>query len=188
MTGKHIILKKLLRIVLLLILISFKLEAQEIKKINVTKTNSKLYISAQVRVDKAVLDEVFDLLYNGVKITIVYTINIYKERPFYYFKDYRLKTIKYKKMIKYNMWEKKYYLTDGSQKVKTSSRKDISKNLKHIKDVYLVNRKDLKDGKYYLKIKASLESVKLAPPLSWIFSLVTDLGFETSWAKKELNE
>jgi len=185
---KLYILKTIGLVLLLLVFLSISLNAQIIKDIHIKNTNNKLFINARLDIRKNILDEVFELLHNGVNITIIYIINIYQERPFYYIMDTKLKTVKYKKTIKYNMWEKQYYLTDGEVKQKISNRKDINKNIKRIKKVYLTDKTRLKNGKYYLKIKASLESVKLFPPLSWIFGLVTDLGFETPWARKEINE
>ena len=90
--------------------------AQKVKDVSLIKTNNKIYINARLDIDKNILDEVFELLHNGVKVTIVYIINIYKERPFYLIMDSNIKNIEYKKIVRYNMWEKQYYLIDGKEK------------------------------------------------------------------------
>lgn len=162
------------------------INAQNIKDISIIRTNDKLYISARLDIEKSILAEVFELLHNGVKVTIVYIINIRNKRPFYMLMDSNIKTINYKKIVKYNMWEKQYYLIDGKKKEKISDKKEVNKKLRKINKVFLINESELTKGEYYLKIRASLESVKLFPPLSWIFDLVYSRGFETPWANKKI--
>ncbi len=183
---KLLIVKKAILLIILLILSVTCINAQTIKDVTIIKTNNKLYINARLDIDKNILEDVFELLHNGVEVTIVYMINIYKEKPLYLLVDSNIKTINYKKIIKYKLWEKQYYLTDGGKSQKISDRKEINKKLKEINKVFLINENEFKKGKYYLKIKASLESVKLFPPLSWIFDLVYSRGFETPWTSKQL--
>lgn len=161
------------------------LNAQEIININLKKTNNKIYLSAEL--DEDIPKEVFELLHNGVKVTIVYYIKVYKETPFYFFSDSKIKDIEYKKVVKYNMWEKVYNLKENEKKVKISSKKEINQKLKQLINIFLIKGGKLsKKDKCYVKVKASLESVKLFPPLSWIFDLVFMRGFETSWEIKNI--
>lgn len=100
--------------------------------------------------------------------------------------DSKIKSISYKKEVEYKLWEKAYYLIDGKKKIKLSSKKEINKRLKEINNVYLIRNDKLGDAKYYLKISAWMESVKLYPPLSWIVDIVSERGFETPWFRKKI--
>ncbi len=167
-------------VILLLICTIGNVYAQDITKIVINKTNNKIFVSASL--DEDIPEEIFEYLHNGVKVTIVYEINLYRKTPFFYITDSKIKKIAYKKIVKYNMWEKNYYLYENEGKVKIPKRKILNNKLKFINNIFVIDINQLeKNEEYYIRVKASLESVKLFPPLSWIFGLVSTTGFETSW-------
>jgi len=172
-------------IIILLFILVAGLDAQEIKNITLKNTNNKIYVSAYL--DEDIPEEVFEYLHNGVKVTIVYEIKLYAKRPFFFLTDSRIKSITYKKNVKYNMWEKVYVLVEEHHKEKIAAQNEINARLKKIENIFLATMDDIKgEDDCYVKIKASLESVKLFPPLSWIFDVVSKRGFETSWESKDI--
>lgn len=176
---------KSLFILLIMLFLTGSLCGYSIKNINIQKTNNNIYLSAKI--DQDIPDEVFEYLHNGVKVTIVYEINLYRKTPFYYLADSKLKGIVHKKVVKFNMWDKAYYLFEDKTKSKFKTRKAINEKLKQLDSIYIIKENKLaKDEDYYIKVKALLESVKLFPPLSWIVGLVTTLDFETSWETIEI--
>ncbi len=177
------------RLILILVIIFFGTllhaqDEQRVKDVVLTEKSNKIYISAGL--EKDITGEIFEYLHNGVIVKIIYIINVYKEQPFYYIRDSVIESILVEKSIRYNLFEKQYYLTDGSEKIKISSRKELNKRIKKINDIFVINKNKLKDGEYYLKIRAWMESLKLFPPISWIFDIVSNRGFDTSWVRKEI--
>ncbi len=174
--------KNLILLILILLFTFTSLNAQEIKSVSLIRTNNKLYISAEL--DKNIPEEIFEYLHDGVRVTIVYTINIYKEKPIF---DSEIKEILYKKKVEYSFRGKNYNLIDGKEKVIIFDKKEINKRLIMIKKVFLIEEKKLGDGKFYLEIKAALESVQLVPPFSWIIDLFGGVRkFETPWVEKKI--
>ncbi|MDD5065931.1 MAG: DUF4390 domain-containing protein [bacterium] len=168
-----------------LLFLARNVSAQEIKSIETVRTNNKIIVS--VALDNDIPAEIFDYLHNGVKVTIVYTVNLYKITPFFYFSDSKIVEIDYKKIVQYNIWEKAYYLEEGKTKFKFQTKGEINKKLMELNSLFLTDEDKLdKTESYYIKVKVNLESVKLFPPLSWIFDLVTVRGFQTSWKTKDL--
>lgn len=171
-------------IFILMLLPSFSY-SQKIKNIKLNTNKNHLIVSASI--DTPIPDEIIDLLKNGVKITIVYYIHILEKRPFWMIFDKTIYEKNVKKVITYNIWEKIFYLKEGSNTYKIKTEKELQNRLMNISNIKLLKISKLKGKKeLYLKIKAKLESIKLFPPLSWIYDLVITRSFETSWKKKKI--
>ena len=173
----------LLILTLLFTFTSLNAEEIKIKTGTLNRKSNKLYISADL--DKNIPEGICEYLHDGVTVTIVYTINIYKERAIF---DSEIKEILFKKKVEFKFRGKKYNLIDGKEKVIIFDKKEINKRLKKINKVFLIEEKKLGDGKFYLEIKASLESVQLVPPFSWIVDLFGGgrRDFETPWVEKKI--
>ncbi len=149
------------------------------------KTNNFLCVSAHL--DGKLPDDIFNYLKNGLKITIVYYIEIKDRRPFYYIFDKSIVSKTVKKIVTYNLWEKTYYLQYNKKLFKIHSREAFVNEIGNIKNIKLLTAgKIAKLDSPFIRIKSKLESIKLFPPLSWIFDLVSVRGFETEWTEKDL--
>lgn len=174
-----------LYVIIILILLPNTLHSQKIKDIKLNTNENHLIVSASV--DTHIPDEIIDLLKNGVKITIVYYIHILEKRPFWLIFDKTIYEKSIKKVVTYNIWEKNFYLKEGSDIYKIKTEKELQNRLMNISNIKLIKISKLKAKKgLYLKIKAKLESIKLFPPLSWIYDLVITRSFETPWKKKRI--
>lgn len=158
---------------------------QQIKNIQITRTNG--FLCAGAELDKNIPEEIFEYLHNGVKVTIVYTVQLFRQAPFYYIFNPKQAEIDHKKIVLYNIWEKAYYLEEKGVSYRLQSKAEVNKRLKELGAVSLIEESRLKkDEEYYVRVRANLESVRLLPPLSWIYDLVTVRGFQTSWQTKNL--
>lgn len=178
--------KWLLLILSFLIFITcFDLFSQEIKSINISTNSNILIVNSSL--DKNISNEIIDLLKNGVKITIVYNIKVVEKKPFWMIFDEVIYEKDVKKSVNLNIWEKKFYLNDNGKNIELDNIKDLQNLLKKIVDIKTISVKNLKDkNDIYIKVKAQLESIKLFPPLSWIYDIVLTRSFETSWKEKKI--
>ncbi|MBN1898352.1 MAG: DUF4390 domain-containing protein [Spirochaetes bacterium] len=172
-------------IIVLFCLLPFLSLAQEIKEIKISTNQSYLSISSTL--DQPISGEIIDLLKNGVKVTIVYHIQVQEKRPFFLLFDKTLAEKTVKKIVTYNIWEKMFHLAEDEELYKLKSEEELQKKLMCILDVKMIPMSELKEKKNcYIKVRAELESIKLFPPLSWIYDLVITRSFETSWKKKDI--
>jgi len=173
-------------LLLFLLLPSFFLQAQNIMIDNIISTNDKLYISAHLTGNFP--EDIYTYLENGMKITLVFHVEVFDKKPFYlnfFNKSVVIKTVK--KIATYNLWEKTYYIKEDKKILKFNSRNDFFKSVSKITNVFLLSNSELKKLEHpVVKISSELESIKLFPPLSWIFDLVSVREFKTDWVEKEL--
>ncbi len=178
--------RKYIILFIFLFLISFNLQGESIEIVKIYKDGNKLYMDGVVK--EILPEDIINYLKNGVKVTLVYYIEIRERKPFYFLFDTTIYSKSYKKVIYYNLWEKKYYLKFENKILKLKSVKELNENLQNIKRLYIINYDKIKNKKnLYIRLKVKLQSIKLFPPLSWIFDLVTVREFETKWAEKDLN-
>ncbi len=176
---------KLLVILIITVELCNFVYAQEIKMIKLNTNENRLTILASL--DTPVPDEIIDLLKNGVKITIVYYIQILEERPFWLIYDKTIYKKDVEKIVTYNIWEKTFYLKEGKNLYKIKNVEELQRRLMNINNIRLISLKQIKKKKnLYIRVKAKLESIKLFPPLSWIYDLVITRSFETSWKIKKI--
>lgn len=158
---------------------------QEIQDINIIKKVNGEIISLDIILNKKIPDEIFGYLKNGVKITIVYHVNLFEKKPFYFIVDSAILKKEITISVRYNMWQKVYYVEFDNEHYKFNQLEEVKNKIINLQNVFLINSSQLeKDGKYYCKVKADIESIKLFPPLSWIFDLVTTREFDTSWKEE----
>lgn len=177
---------KYLKLVIIIIFLPVFISAQNIKNITIKTLDNFILIDSSI--DTPLPQEIIELLKNGVKVTITYYINLKETQPFWMLKDKIIVSKNVKKIISYNMWEKTYICEDSiSGKIVIKDEKNLQDIIKNIKNVKVASLKELKDKDgLYIAVKAKLESLKLFPPLSWIYDLVITRSFETPWNYKKI--
>jgi len=158
----------------------------KIKKVVLKTNHNKLYVD--ISLNKNIPMEIFELLRDGVRVTIVYVVELYRVRPFFLFFDENIVSQQYKIKIHYRLWENKYYLKMKNKKILSfTSTKKLNTFLKNINDIFVIDKKKLQKGeRYYLKTKVLCKSVELYPPFKWVVDIVGLGKFETPWYEKKI--
>jgi hypothetical protein len=154
-----------------------------IKDILVTtdKTNLLLY----ARVTDCFSAEIEDAILAGVPTTFTFMINLYMERS--WLPDKKLKSIKISHTIKYDNVKKNFSVSVDNQKTwENFSDFDSAKQM--MADINAAPLEDIhalkKNVYYFVKLKATLDQIRLPLHLEYLFFFVSVLDFETDWRQE----
>ena len=159
-------------------------EEAEIKDVIVTNTHKDLLVYFSVngcftkKIDEAIL--------NGIPTTFTFLIKLYLPRRFWF--DKAISSVIVKHTITYDNLKDEFKVTLHSKEKKESVLKDLfkAKNMmSEVDEVVVAPMSSLeKKNKYYLKIKAELDTIKLPFFLDYVLFFVSLWDFETPWHRE----
>ncbi len=129
-------------------------------------------------------EDIVEAIKSGLPVGITYTVVLKRKSLFFYDKKVVTRTIK--RYVKFDTLKEKYKIIDTNGK-KTTKRitedfNEVHKTMAHLDSIHLISNKRLdKKEKYYVNVKAELNSKQTWFPFNYILLFMSYLNFDTSW-------
>tara|TARA_B100000315_G_C14185326_1_gene410844 strand:+ start:15 stop:587 length:573 start_codon:yes stop_codon:yes gene_type:complete len=129
-------------------------------------------------------EDVVEAIKSGVPVGITYTVVLKQKIPVLYDKKVVTRTIK--RYVKFDTLKEKYKIIDNNGR-KTTKRitedfNEVVRTMAQLDSIHLISNKKLnKKEKYYVNVKAELNSKQTWFPFSYILLFMSYLNFDTSW-------
>lgn len=177
-----------IRIFLLLIIIVFPLqspfvaESASIAKVDIFNTGKRLVLDVSLK--DGFSEDIVEAINSGVPVGISYTIVLKKRNPFFFDKKVVVRNIK--RTVKFDTLKEKYTLVDirGKRSVTkiTDNFDEVARTMTALESIHLISNNRLnQEKKYYVMVKAELNSKRAWFPFNYILYFVPFLNFDTSW-------
>lgn len=150
-------------------------------------TNTPENVLVYFRVTNCFTEEMEEAILAGIPTTFTFTVELYQERD--YWTDRKISLQEIKHTIKYDTVKKIFYVAfaEGGERVEQFT--EFSKAQTAMSDVNGVSVAPLvhlgKNHRYYLRVKAELDAVKLPLHLEYVFFFVSLWDFETDWYRHD---
>ena len=123
----------------------------------------------------------------GIPTTFTFFLELYRERDFWF--DSKLVSGVTRHTVKYDNVKKIFYLTfsgNGRGPLEFSDFDKAKRAMEEVNAAALAPLSQLiKDGRYYVKVKAKLDKVRLPLRMEYVFFFVSLWDFETGWERKD---
>ena len=129
-------------------------------------------------------EEIIEAIKSGVPVGVTYTVVLNQNIPFFF--DKKVVTRKIKKYVKYDTLKEKYKIIDNygrqSKKRITEDISEVERIMTRLDFIHLLSNKRLdKKEKYYVSVKAELNSKRHWFPFNYILLFMPFLNFDTPW-------
>jgi len=157
-------------------------KAASIANIEVFNTGKRLVLDASLK--DGFSEDVVEAIKSGVPVGITYAVVLKRKIPFFYDKKVATRTIK--RYVKFDTLKEKYNIIDnnGNKITKriTEDFDEVVKKMAQLDSIHLISNKKLdKKEKYYVNVKAELNSKQTWFPFNYILLFMSYLNFDTSW-------
>jgi len=123
----------------------------------------------------------------GIPTTFTFVLELYRERSHWF--DKKESILEVKHTIKYDNVKKILYVVSAGDGNKPEQFKDFSRAkaaMSELNGVVLTSLMQMTKGdRYYLRVKAKLEKVRLPLHLEYVFFFVSLWDFETDWLRQD---
>lgn len=153
---------------------------------NTLITNNKKELLVYFHVDGCFTPKIEEAVQSGIPTTFIYRIVLYHKSEESLGSKIASKEISH--TIKYDTLRKDYTLTMSEKKepVVIQEFKAAKEAMSNVDALAMITLDRLdKDKPYFLKVKAELDTIKLPPPLNYLFFFVSYWDFETAWETLE---
>lgn len=153
-----------------------------IANIDVFDTGKRLVLDASLK--DGFSEDIIEAIKSGVPVGITYTVVLKQKIPFFY--DKKIVTRAIKRYVKFDTLKERYKLIEqyGKRKNKkiTEDFNEVIRVMTSLDSVHLISNKKLdKKEKYYVSVKAELNSERTWFPFNYILLFMSYLNFDTSW-------
>lgn len=129
-------------------------------------------------------EDIVEAIKSGVTVGITYTVVLKRKIPFFYDEEVLNRTIK--RYVKFDTLKEKYkIIDDNGRKITkriTEDFNEVIRTMAHLDSIHLISNKRLnKKEKYYVNVKAELNSKQTWFPFSYILFFMSYLNFDTPW-------
>ena len=169
---------------LIILPVSGRSEQARIK--NTLITNNKKELLVYFRVDGCFTPKIEEAVQSGILTTFIYRIVLYNKSEDSLGPKIASKEISH--TIKYDTLRKDYTVTMSEKKepVVLQDFRAAKEVMARVDSFSLTTLDRLaKDTPYFLQVKAELDTIKLPPPLNYLFFFVSYWDFETAWETLE---
>jgi len=169
---------------LIILPVSGRSEQARIK--NTLITNNRKELLVYFRVDGCFTPKIEEAVQSGILTTFIYRIVLYNKSEDSLGPKIASKEISH--TIKYDTLRKDYTVTMSEKKepVVLQDFRAAKEVMARVDSFSLTTLDRLeKDTPYFLQVKAELDTIKLPPPLNYLFFFVSYWDFETAWETLE---
>ena len=153
-------------------------KAASIANIEVFNTGKRLVLDASLK--DGFSEDVVEAIKSGVPVGITYAVVLKRKIPFFYDKKVATRTIK--RYVKFDTLKEKYKIIDNNGKRITEDFNEVVRKMTQLDSIHLISNKRLdKKEKYYVNVKAELNSKQTWFPFNYILLFMSYLNFDTSW-------
>ena len=141
-------------------------------------------LAVEVGIKNVFTKDAFDSLLNGQEIKIYLAVTIFEKRPILVNK--KVQSSKEKNIIQYHVITQKYHIVVGKKPSNRDEsfepdRKKSIESISNFKKVVILSKDVVNPKKnYVIHINVKVVSLKMSPPLSFIFDLFFDLNYSIS--------
>jgi len=187
MTGRVFFVKMVLCIFIAIFILPLKSYSLEAQITNLLITNTRNDVLVYFRVNNCFTEKMEDAILAGIPTTFTFYVELYRQRKFWLDKEMADITIKH--TIKYDNVKKMFYvsLKDGEKIFEQFRNFAMAKRaMSDLNGIVIVPMKKLlRNRKYYVRVKAQLDKVRLPLHMEYVFFFVSLWDFETDWYKEE---
>lgn len=168
--------------VILLFIQPIYAESASITNINIFNTGKRLVLNASLK--DGFSEEIVEAIDSGIPVRITYSIVLKRKTPL--FLDKRVVVRKIKKSVKYDTLKEEYKLIDNNGKrtitTITNDFDEVLRIMTKLESIHLISNKRINENeKYYVRVKAELNSKRTWFPFNYILLFMPFLNFDTSW-------
>lgn len=182
--GKHTI--RVLFIVFSLLFLSTRLNAAEprITDLSVSDNSNSLVIS--FKVNDAFTEDIEKAIMSGIPTSFLFTIEVYRARTMW--RDERIGYLRFHHTVEYDNLKDQFNIRleeAGGKDVIVKDMGSVREIMSDVKEVVSMPLLSFsKGGRYYVRVRATLRSIKLPFPFKYVLFFVSFWDFETSWQTK----
>ncbi|HOO89758.1 MAG TPA: DUF4390 domain-containing protein [Syntrophales bacterium] len=149
----------------------------------ITNTSDNLLV--YLKVENCFTEKIEKAILAGIPTTFTFMLELYQERR--YWVDKRVSFLEVQHTIKYDNVKKILYVAlDGKQPEQFKEFSRAKMAMSELNGAVFTPLQQLTKGnRYYLRVKAKLEEVRLPLHLEYVFFFVSLWDFETDWLKQE---
>lgn len=169
-------------IVTLLLIQPIHAESASIANVNIFNTGKRLVLNASLK--DGFSEEIVEAINSGVPVGITYTLVLKRKIPL--FLDKKIVMRKIKRFVKYDTLKEEYKLIDNNGQrtvtIITNDFDEVLRKMTQLESIHLVSNKRINEKeKYYVRVKAKLNSKRAWFPFNYILFFMPFLNFDTSW-------
>ncbi len=159
----------------------------DIQDVTVSRTSEKIMLRFKVK--NFFTPKTEEAILSGIPATFSFFINLYENRTF--LMDKKIASPKVTRFLKYNSLTEEFRISFPEKNLKPTITTDFDtakKIIREVEEVIDLSERLKKEGTYYIKIKAKLDSANLPFYLDYILFFVSPWDFETDWYTIKLDE
>ncbi|MCD6485864.1 MAG: DUF4390 domain-containing protein [Syntrophobacterales bacterium] len=174
-------------IVLCLLFLPAEAFAAEAKVTDLIITNTSENLLVYLKVENCFKRDMEEAILAGIPTTFTFVLELQRERHHWF--DKKESFLEVKHTIKYDNIKKIFYVVFTENDRKPEQFKEFSKAKIAMSELngiaFTPLRQMTKGDRYYLRVKAKLEEVRLPLHLEYVFFFVSLWDFETDWFRQE---
>ncbi len=178
---------KLLILLLCLFLLPAESLAAKAKVTDLLITNTSDNLLVYLKVENCFTEKIEKAILAGIPTTFTFVLELYRERRFWF--DEKESFLEVRHTIKYDNVKKILYVALAEDGKSPEQFKEFLKAkiaMSELNGVVLTSLRQMTKGeRYYLRVKAKLEKVRLPLHLEYVFFFVFLWDFETDWLRQD---
>ncbi len=182
--GKHII--RVLFIVFSLLFLSTRLNAAEPRIIDLSVGDNSKSLIISFKVKDAFTEDIEKAIMSGIPTTFLFTIEVYRAKTLW--RDERIGSLRFHHTVEYDNLKDQFKIRleeGGGKEIVVKDMGNVREIMSEVKEVVSTPLLSFsKGGRYYVRVKATLHSIKLPFPFKYVLFFVSFWDFETSWQTK----
>lgn len=178
---------KLLILLLCLLFLPAESLAAKASVTDLLITNTSDNLLVYLKVENCFTEKIEKAILAGIPTTFTFVLELYRERNYWF--DKKESFLEVRHTIKYDNIKKILYVAFAEDGKSPEQFKEFSRAktaMSELNGVVLAPLNQMKKGeKYYLRVKAKLEKVRLPLHLEYVFFFVSLWDFETDWLRQD---
>lgn len=175
-----------LLILLCLLLVPIQSFAAEAKVTDLLISNTPDDLLVYLKLENCFTEKMEEAILTGIPTTFTFILELYQERRWWF--DKRISLLEVRHTVKYDNIKKILYLLFSEQEREPEQFKEFAeakRAMSELNGVVFTPLSQLTKGeRYYLRVKARLDEVRLPLHLEYVFFFVSLWDFETDWARQ----
>lgn len=137
--------------------------------------------------DTLAVPEIQEYLQYGVILTFTYTIHLVKD-GFLWF-DEKLSSFEITKKVHYDIWSEKYFVESSvptKRKVEFYTIESLREHLKNLKDVKIIEIKNVEEGNYYFQTRNTIAIRQENSLFHIVFNLLSVFKYKSTYLESKI--